>query len=124
MPAKQRRDTGAVTQYVYDLPHFCPSEFYELAISRFTPFSQKLCTRVKTSFSHRSKSGNSQICLGFQVPQAQRRSISDHFGLLIRNPPKEHKFLLPLCNSRKVVEISAGSVLLLRLTYSLGLQRT
>ena len=43
-----------------------------------------------------------------------------HFGLSIRNPLKRHELLLPLYNSRKVVEISAGSLLLLRLTYGLG----
>ncbi len=38
----------------------------------------------------------------------------------IQNSLKKYKFLLPIYKSRKVIEISAGSVLLLRLTYSLG----
>lgn len=36
----------------------------------------------------------------------------------IQNSLKKYKFFLPICNSIKVVEISAGSVLLLRLIYS------
>lgn len=43
-----------------------------------------------------------------------------HFGLSILNPLKKYNTLLLLSNLRIVIKISAGSVLLLRLTYSLG----